>query len=290
MAFVRVTVLATGMLGAVALAGGGAVLGAAGTIDLSHEERVVARPPGAVDYLSCPEGDPLGVFHGGDRVWATGRDGSGKWIAVRSPAALGTRVWLPAEEVDPDDALDDLPVVECGPEATTTTSTPATTGSATTAPPGSTTSTSEPSTDTSSITTTTAPPQTSTTSTVAPATTTTIADDEGPMILGVTTAPDRIWEAGLDCSRLPRESTVSVEVDDPGTGVASVELTWSVGGSVGTVAMTASGDTWSATVGPFAPGTVDAPTAVSLTAVAADGAENLTEVTETAALTLEVCG
>ncbi len=272
----------------------GAVLGAVGVVDLTHEERITSLPAGAIDYFSCPGEDALGSFHGGDRVWATGRDTDVEWVAVRSPASLDTRVWVLAEALDPDDPIEDLPVTDCSPATTTTASSapaPAETtttinggGSSTTTDSAATAATGTSST-TGSVTTST--PVSTTTG--SGSTTTTTPDDEAPDIAAVVAEPPRIWEDGPDCARLPREAAVAAEVTDERSAVASVMLSWSVGGSEGSVPMEMTGGGWTALVGAFAPGTIGSASAVLLTITATDASGNVGSVDDESLLTLEGC-
>lgn len=136
-------------------------------------------------------------------------------------------------------------------------------------------------------TTTTRP----TTTTTRPTTTTTTAPDTtGPTIGTISAGPGLIRENdGEGC--VPTTSTVSVSVSDP-SGVTSVTLSWSVGASSGSKAMSGTG-TYSASVGPFTGSTIGpspGTAAVALTVTAKDGAGNTSPPkSSSGVLTLENC-
>ena len=116
--------------------------------EVTVEETVVVLGA-AVTVHDCPDGVPIAVLAGGDGVLATGRTEDGLWIEIRSPLDTTLPAWMSAGTLDPDGDLADLPVHECGVEATTTTT------ASTTTVPGATTTTS-----TSTTTSTTVPGET----------------------------------------------------------------------------------------------------------------------------------
>jgi hypothetical protein len=76
--------------------------------------------------------------------------------------------------------------------------------------------------------------------------------------IGLDVDPDRIWEAHSDLECGPTQARVSAVVVDP-AGVRSVEVHWQVGEESGDAPMQhEEGDRWSATIGPFAWGTLAA--------------------------------
>jgi len=253
----------------------GVALGATGVVDVTHEHREVVLPHGVAPYSTCPATPALGWFHGGDRVYATGRDDSGDWIQVRAPFDVTARVWVRRKGVDPDRTFAKLPVVACVTTSTTTTV-------------STTTSTSVPTTGTSSST---APSSTSTTVAATAVPTTTRPSDTKPPIIGTPVVdPPRIHEDVPDCAVFPHTATVTVRVVDTDSGVADVVLGWSVGDTTHSVRMTASGDTWSAKVGPFPGSTLaggEAPISLSITA--RDRAGNMA-IRADASVMLRDCG
>jgi hypothetical protein len=272
--------------------GAGAALGGTGAVDLSDEERFAELLPGEATYHLCPDDVSLGVFHGGDRVYVTGRDGSGAWVEVRAPEDLSARVWVRVQELDPDASLDGLPVVDCAfatgasPSTTSGATTPGTGEPSTTGPPG---TAGDSTTSSAGMPTTTGPPD-ATTSTGFP-TTTGPPDTTPPDISELRVNLPSIWEDGPSCSRLPRQATVAGTVTDADSAVAGVTLRWTIGeGTDDSTAMTSSATTWSATIGPFPPGTVDElGDAVVLTVTATDTAGNVATVEDFRLLRLEGC-
>jgi RNA polymerase sigma factor (sigma-70 family) len=121
------------------------------------------------------------------------------------------------------------------------------------------------------------------------ATTTTLGDTTGPSIGPIGASPASIHEDGsAQCQ--DTTSKVSATVNDA-SGVASVTLSWSVGGASGGKAMSGAGGAWSATAGPFEDDTIppNSSQAISLTVVAKDAEGNSSSRTTSGALTLHDC-
>ena len=239
------------LLIALAVAGGlvvGSILGFTGAVDLLGESDSFAAAAPA-SYYECP-GDlsSSGALHRGDRVFATGRDQGASWVQVRSPRSSDARVWIAADDLDPDADLQSLPVVPCAIVVEVTVET-------TTTIPGDTTTTIPGDTTTTTVADTTTTVVATTTTVVATTTTTVAADTTPPSISTPGVAPNPIWEqdgAGITCPPgTPRQATVSTTVTDTG-GVASVTASWVVPG-LGTVtkAMSGSGSTRTALFGPY---------------------------------------
>ena len=234
---------------ALAIAGGlvvGSILGFTGALDLFGESDTIASAA-AAPYYGCPgDASSAGVLHRGDRVFATGRTQDAAWIQVRSPRSSDARVWLAANDLDPDADLLPLPVLPCAVvvevSVETTTTVPGDTTTTTTVP-GDTTTTSVADTTTTVAATTT---------TVA-VTTTTLAP---PSVGQVSESHDPIWEsyAGFDdCNGVPSQfntSVISATITAP-AGVQSVTMFWSVGDQNGSKPMTLNGGMYRATLGPF---------------------------------------
>ncbi len=263
-----------------------------------------------VAYSACP-GDTgashIGDFHRGDQLWVVGRDATGGWLQVRSPA--GERVWVARSTVTAADT-EHLAVVTCdlGGSAPSA-STPVDGGTAVAgtdppAPGGPTTSTTTTSTIAGGGPSTTPPPTRPTVSvapgdptpstpvpspTTAPPGPGTPADRDGPSVQKVGATPPDIWEhysAGGGRCVSQTSSIVTASVTDP-SGVASVQVDWIVagaGGAHGTALTSHSGPTWSATVGPveWHDGAVPAGGAdITVTVRAVDGAGNASTATTT---------
>lgn len=98
-----------------------------------------------------------------------------------------------------------------------------------------------------------------------------------------------IWEDGVGCELQAHIATVSVVAVDP-SGISSVQLSVSVGGSQG-VAFMAEGPpaVYSVTVGPFPTTTVDADTPVRLQLTAFDTFGNSTALFSNTILDLNDC-
>ena len=259
--------------GSVAVAGVlfGGLLGVFGGLDLVGEPAQIASAATA-SYYDCPDGDPLGSVTRGDRVFITARDESGAWVQVRSPGAVSTRAWIRAAHVLPDSSIDEFPVLSCHVPVQAQVATAATTGT-TEAP------------DTTA--TTEAPDTTATTAAPPPTNTTVAADTTAPSISNAAAVPDQIWELdggtfNITCAPPePRQSTISATVTDSG-GVASVTASWSDPLGSHSQAMSASGNSYSFTFGPYAPDTwpfdpLDH--TVSITVTARDGSGNQSSTT-----------
>lgn len=148
-----------------------------------------------------------------------------------------------------------------------------------TSPPSTVTSSTEAS-DTTPETTTTAA---DTTTTVADTTTT--APDSTPPALGSAVAnPTEIHELDngvISCpAGTPRMSQISVTASDAQSGLSAVTATWSTGTESGSIAMSASGSSYTAEIGPFtyptAPDSGQVTVTVIVTAVDAEGNESKT--------------
>lgn len=212
-----------------ALAGGGLIgvaLGASGAIDLIGEPVAVAPATASASYYDCPAGTSLGLLHRGDRVFLTGRDGSGDWIEVRSPRHLDDRVWMRAAHVEAD-AVVDLQVRSCRVSAVAIVET----------------------------TTTSVVVDTTTTSTTVADTTTTVP--AAPSVGSVSATNNPIWEGYFsdtdNCTGAPGQpirSSISAVVTAP-AGVQSVVLLWSVGAESGSSQMSLSSGAYRGTLGPF---------------------------------------
>ena len=290
--------------GVFGLFGGGGTPSTAATVDIN-----------AVPVYACPGEGEVGTLFRGDRVLITGR--SGDWVAVRNVRGSNERVFVRADYVDPDADISGLPEENCDdagmltlagvpidatattpPDTATTTVAPGTT-TTTTVPPGSTTSTTSttatpPSTTTSTSTTTLPPTTTSTSTTTLPPTTTTTTtsttttttqapDTTPPNIANGNVTPGQIWEQdglGISCpANTPRDATITAFVTD-NVAVTSVTATWTDPLGNQSVPMTRSGDTYTATIGPYAAGTWDPANlfpydhAVTVTITARDAAGN----------------
>jgi hypothetical protein len=275
----------------------------------------------AVPVYACPGEGEAGTLFRGDRVLITGQ--SGDWVAVRNVRNANERVFVRADFVDPDADISGLPEENCDdtgtltlagvpvdttttnpPDTTTTTVAPGTT-TTTTVPPGSTTSTTSttttpPSTTTSTSTTTPPSTTTSTSTTTLPPTTTTTttttttpaSDDTPPNIANGNVTPGQIWEQDgvvsgfmLTCDpSTQRQATISAFATD-NVGVTSVTATWSDPFGNQSVTMSRSGDTYTATIGPYAAGAWDPLSnspydhPVTITITARDAAGNKNSVT-----------
>lgn len=129
-------------------------------------------------------------------------------------------------------------------------------------------------------TVTTSPSSSTSTST----TTSTVPDTTPPVVGAISASPGSIWET--DCAN-PHTSTVSVSVSDE--SAVTVTMAWSVNDHSGSKSMSGAG-TYTATVGPFAKGTVPPYTyqQVTLTVTARDAYDNVGTSTSSA-LTLHSC-
>ena len=98
-------------MSAFALTSSGAVL------DRARQETL---PRDEVAIYACPETDssntrayePIGRVHRGDRVRVVGRTGS-QWLVIRHPDDLRLPAWVPADAMDPDDALAGIQEMSC---------------------------------------------------------------------------------------------------------------------------------------------------------------------------------
>ena len=102
--------LLVGALTTGALVGG--LLGLLEGLDLVGEPAHLATAATA-SYYDCPDSRATGSVTRGDRVFITGRDDSGYWMEIRSPASVQSRVWMRAGHVLADSEPVDLPVHSC---------------------------------------------------------------------------------------------------------------------------------------------------------------------------------
>ena len=240
--------------------------------------------PAGVGYHACPESGVIGELGSGDRVFLTGTDESGGWVQLRSPQSESARVWIPAEAVDPDEAVD-LPAATCAPgefemamAGVTETTEPdddeevegddegeevEEVDGEEVEEPGVTTTTAAP-----GPTTTTAPGATPTTApaTTAPPTTqaptTTQPPQPAPIIGQLSRSRNQIWDSwgGLgQCSvSTPQNATTSV-ISITTNHASGATMSWnsSPTGISGSKPMSpGAGGTYTATLGPFPQGTV----------------------------------
>jgi hypothetical protein len=249
----------------------------------------------AASVTDCPGGSELTTYSPGSRVYAIGRTESSDWIQVRDLSSPDNNVWVRASDIDLDASAADLPVTDCpvfdgivavgvgvDVSSTTTTTTPEATS---TTVVDSTTTTSGETTTTPATTTTSKP----TTTTSKPTTTSTTAPDATPPQISLPSAkPAQIWEEdgfGISCpSGTNRQSTISAVVTD-NFGVTSVIASWSDPFGTQIVVMSNSGNSYTATFGPYAAGDWD-PLSISpydhfvvITITATDTAGNTTSTT-----------
>jgi len=275
----RVSHLMAGVAVATVLVATGFAAGATGVVQLTHAEKAATISPVAVPYVACPERVALGVFHGGDRVFVTARTESSDWVQVRDPWSPDARVWVRSQAVRPDASLADLPVADCA--------LPADLG---TVVPTSEPATTEPGT-TAEVTTTTAPTSTAPPSTVPSSETTAppAGDNKPPSIGPVTADTTLIYENASSCLPGPFVARLTVPVNAPGSGVASVAATWAVGTATGSAPVSGSG-VWTVTLGPFQSSTLaggSAPVVVTISAT--DRAGNVAQLTDRSVV-LRDCG
>jgi len=247
----------------VLIAGAGLIAGAVAQTVTAGDTPLDIRA--AASVRDCPSGSVLTTYSSGSRVYAVARTESSDWIQVRDLASPDRTVWVAVGDVALDQDVSGLPVADCpqfdgtvtalGDDTTTTSSMPDTT--TTSSVPDTTTTSSVPDT-----TTTSSMPDTTTTSSTTPPPTTppTLPDTTPPTISQESVSPKLIWEndtQSLSCPPAsPREAVVSaVVVDD--TGVASVEASWTIGGTPMTKTMILSAGTYTATFGPFDTPTIE---------------------------------
>ena len=209
----------------------GGLFGFLGGADLVGEPVQVASAATA-SFYDCPDGDRVGTVTRGDRVFITGRDDSGSWVQVRSPAGVSARAWIRAAHVLPDASIDSFPVLNCHVPVQAQVVAPAT-----------------------ETTTTEAPPTTDTTAAPAPTTVTTAAPapPPPPSVNGLSADPTPIWEKypGFP-GTCPGDgvANVTATVSAP-AGVQSVTFAWSGFGQSGSGGMTSGGGSYMASIGPF---------------------------------------
>lgn len=256
-------------VGGVATVGAvGVGLGYSDTVSLVADDAPVPGSAGSLTYFGCPNVGPMGELRDGDRVYLTGRDGSGGWVQVRSPEHRNERVWVRGEHVDPDSVVD-LPAEDCSSEpgemalvdpdapTTTTSSVPETIAPETTEPSDDTPTTAPTTTQPGQTTTTTAPPATTTSTTTT--TTTTTAPPVAPTFGSVQRSQPAIKEDFSDnCANLTAvTSTISTSVSHP-SGAVTVQFrtrlgdgAWSSWQTVATQPGSVQGQ-----IGPYAPDTL----------------------------------
>lgn len=217
----------------------------------------------SVATYRCPDRDPLGALHRGDRVFITGRNAADRlgWLEIRDPDSPANRVWVRAAQLRADRGLGALPVVACdGADTGNTASTPPTS----TTPPASTTAAASTSTTTpiatttstvGSPTTTVATRSTTTRPSQPGATTTTVAPPPPPTFGSMLASPSSITENDPGtCANKAYSSTVTVTIPN----ATSATLAWNLPGKTsGTRAMNRNGNVFSATLGPFPPSTTN---------------------------------
>ncbi len=222
--------LLVGFVGVVVVTFGfsvGATAGRAGADEVEIDDAYAG-------VYDCPGGDRIDEYQPRSRVFVVGQSENGIWVQVRNLDDPTNLVWMQTAALDIDDGDADLPVVSC--ETSGFASADVTTTSV-----GDTTTTT-----TAATTTTTTTTATTTTTTVA--TTTTAPDTTPPVVTGQVADPDEVYEyfPGL-CTGLDRTSQISVTATDAGTGVATVEASWTMGGSTTTILLSRSGNTYTGT-------------------------------------------
>lgn len=298
-------------LGAIALIGGAAGLGlglwaADGGngpgVDGGIRADVVAT-------YACPGEDETGGLRRGDRIYAVAVDESGDWLAVRNPLDLGDRIWVATGAVIPDESLDDLPLDGCDPRGDLAIAgvevTPEPTPEPTpddfsldfgeelaigptpsveaTPPPGSTPTPVPPPPPPGSTAAPVPPPPpppppppgaTSTPTPVPPTPAPTPVPDGQPPTIQVSASGIEVTEVNTD--GCPTTLAITATASD-NNAVVSVTASWTVGGVFSSVPMSnAGGGNYTATFGPFGPGTLPrfGFEDVAITATAADAAGN----------------
>jgi hypothetical protein len=238
------------------------------TVEVAH---------GVVPVADCPGGQHVGELQRGDRVLATGRDQVARWVEVRDPRSLGTRVWIARRFLVPDADVSGLAVRECAradeqaAAAATTTVPPSLPGAV-------------PSTGVAGGITTLpgapppvpAPPG----SAAAPAPPGPAPDTAGPTIGSVSASPSLVY-LGAPCVNT---SIVNVNASDP-SGVSAVSVSYEVGNAGGVAPPQGGGYR----VGPLAYQSSVVDAAVTLTIEATDGAGNTTTIVNTTALHADTC-
>lgn len=288
----------------------GTLLGLSGRSDdpdEAGESAVIVAAP--VAYHQCPEVGPLGNLHGGDRVYATARDESSRWLEIRAPFALEARVWVEREAVDADRTFADLPVQPCrweGPPADETFAEPPPPEPPPPEPeppepePESSSIPPEPEPEPGSI-----PPEPEPEPEPAPGPVPPepepgpvppepepepipAPDRNPPAIVAITADPGDIWELGC----ISPVSVIRTQVEDD-EAVGDVLLSWSVGTESGSRLMHFEGGDFAAEIGNFASRTIDpagsgeAPVVLTIDAIDTSG--NMTTVTNSAVLVLHLC-
>ncbi len=203
----------------------------------------------------------VGLFGGVAASGAFG--GSSGGTSVATPVVTSTTVTSTTASTTTTTAPPTTTTTSAPSSSTTVTSTTAST-TTTTAPP-TTTTTSAPSSSTTVTSTTT-----STTTTTAPPTTT--PDTRPPEIRAVDVSPGAVVETDPACAKDPLVAVITVDaVDD--RGIVELTARWTLGGWPHQVVLTSSGTTtWTATLGPFDPGTVGPNgEAATITVTAIDG-------------------
>jgi hypothetical protein len=239
--------------------------------------------------FDCPNGAVVASLNAGDRVFVTGRNDDGSWLAIRNPQHTDRTVWVPAKAATRD-ATTDLAVTPCdtptptGVVATATSTTTTTTVAATTtttAPaPATTTKVTVPQTVPHTVPrTTTTPPTLPTPDTTKPTITSGHPNSADPEVdvFGAKSGP-------LCGKTAPLTVTANDDV-----GVTSVVGTWFTSSpsesASGTVTFSPSGGgAWQGTFGPASVSTSFLFHTVVINVVAKDAAGN----TSTPPFTLQV--
>lgn len=252
---VSIAALVLGGLATVGVAAGAGVALGGGDDDAA------ALPLTRVGFYACAgDPEPIGDFHRGDRVVATGRDDSGDWLEVRGPD-LSSRVWVPARFVVADAATGELPAAECTSEADGAANEDAGANAATPDDPQSPAAPGAPGSSGGSGGSGGGP-----------------RDTGGPAIGAISATPADIYEQfGGGSSQCINQvtSTITVPISDP-SGVTSASFAWSFPGANGSGALSGSG-TYQGSLGPFPYGAYAVPSGgvdVTVTVTATDGAGN----------------
>jgi hypothetical protein len=76
-----------------------------------------AEPAADLAIVACPDsGALLALAEPGQQMLVTGRSADGAWLRVHVPGPVGNQGWAPAEALQVDGDLEELPTVRCGAE------------------------------------------------------------------------------------------------------------------------------------------------------------------------------
>jgi hypothetical protein len=231
--------------------------------------------------FDCPNGAIVASLNAGDRVFATGRNDDGSWLAIRDPQHTDRTLWVPAKAAKRD-ATTDLAVTPCDTttptgiqptetgSTSTTTTVAETTTTPTTAAPATTTKATVPHTVPR---TTTTPPTTAKPDTTKPTITSGHPNVNDPAV--------QLYGAKAinGCTKTwPLTVTATDNV-----GVTTVVGTWSTSSASestsGTVTFTLSGGVWQGTFGPAGVTTLFPNTPVHINVAVKDAAGNTSTIT-----------